>query len=76
MYADLKRNLKRQKIKSFYDNNVKKNPKDFDALQEEYYKTIKEKNLDYKLCDYVWKVLISMSKGSKKFQAPLYSDIY
>lgn len=69
------RDHKKQKIKNFYDNNVKKNPKDFNALQNEFYEVIKEKNLSYKLCDYVWKILISMSKGSR-FQAPLYSNVY
>ena len=54
---------------------MKKNPKDFNALQNEFYEVIKEKKLSYKLCDYVWKILISMSKGSR-FQAPLYSNVY
>lgn len=42
---------------------AKKNPAEFNNLQEEFYKNIEEKHLSYKLCDYVWKVLISMNKG-------------
>lgn len=42
---------------------AKKNPAEFEALTEEYFKEIKEKNCDEQLCKYVWNVLISMSKG-------------
>ena len=42
---------------------AKKNPAEYDKLTEEYFKTIKEKGLDEKLCTYVWNVLIAMSKG-------------
>ena len=42
---------------------AKKNPKEFDELTEEYYKNIKEKNLSYNLCNYVWKVLVAYSRG-------------
>ena len=57
------RNFRKQKIKSFYDNTLKKNPKAFEELEKEFYKTIKEKQCDYNLCNYVWKVLISVNKG-------------
>ena len=42
---------------------AKKNPAEYDLLTEDYFKTIKEKNLDVALCTYVWNVLIAMSKG-------------
>lgn len=42
---------------------AKKNPKEFDQLTEEYYNNIKEKNLSYNLCNYVWKVLVAYSRG-------------
>ena len=42
---------------------AKKNPKEFDALTEEYYKNIEEKHLSYNLCNYVWKMCVSLSKG-------------
>ena len=42
---------------------AKKNPEEFNKLQEEFYKNIEEKHLSQKLCDYVWKVLVSMNKG-------------
>ena len=42
---------------------AKKNPKDFDQLTKEYYTTVREKNLSYKLCDYVWRVCVGMSRG-------------
>lgn len=42
---------------------AKKNPKDFDQLTKEYYDNIKEKGLSYKLCDYVWRVCVGMSRG-------------
>ena len=42
---------------------AKKNPAEYDKLTEEYFKTIKEKGLNEKLCTYVWNVLIAMSKG-------------
>ena len=42
---------------------AKKNPAEFEKLEEEYYQNIKDKNLSYNLCNYVWKVLVSMSKG-------------
>ena len=42
---------------------AKKNPAEFEKLEEEYYQNIKDKNLSYNLCNYVWKVLVCMSKG-------------
>lgn len=42
---------------------AKKNPKAFMELQEEYFKTIKEKGLSKNLCRYVWNVLVCTSKG-------------
>lgn len=42
---------------------AKKNPAQYEELTEEYFKIIKEKGLDEKLCSYVWNVLIAMSKG-------------
>ena len=48
---------------------MKKNPKAFYELRDEYYKVTEEKGLSKKLCEYVFDVLISMSKGLIK--APL-----
>ena len=42
---------------------AKKNPAEYEKLTEEYFKVIKEKELNEKLCTYVWNVLIAMSKG-------------
>lgn len=42
---------------------AKKNPKAFLQLQDEYYKETKDRNLNEKLCDYVWRVLVCTSKG-------------
>lgn len=42
---------------------AKKNPKDFEKLQEEYFKVTTEKGLSKNLCNYVWNVLVSTSKG-------------
>ena len=42
---------------------AKKNPAEYEKLTEEYFRIIKEKGLDEKLCTYVWNVLIAMSKG-------------
>ena len=42
---------------------AKKNPAQYEELTEEYFKIIKEKGLDERLCSYVWNVLIAMSKG-------------
>ena len=42
---------------------AKKNPAEYEKLTEEYFKIIKEKGLNERLCTYVWNVLIAMSKG-------------
>lgn len=42
---------------------AKKNPKEFDALTEDFYKTTTEKGINQNFARYVWEVLISMSKG-------------
>ena len=42
---------------------LKKNPKDYAQLQNEFYDNMKEKNLSFKLCHYVWDVLIAMNRG-------------
>jgi len=42
---------------------AKKNPAEYEKLTEEYFKVIKEKGLNERLCTYVWNVLIAMSKG-------------
>ena len=41
---------------------LKKNPKAYVELQQEFYKNIEEKHLSSKLCHYVWDVLISMNR--------------
>ena len=42
---------------------AKKNPKDFEKLQQEFFENAKEKNLSNKLVHYVWFVLIFMQRG-------------
>ena len=42
---------------------AKKQPEAYLKLQEEYFNAVKEKNLSEKLCNYVWNVLIAMSRG-------------
>ena len=42
---------------------AKKNPAEYEALTEEYFKVVKEKGLNENLCRYVWNVLIAMSRG-------------
>ena len=42
---------------------AKKHPKEFNDLTKEYYENIKNKNLSYNLCNYVWKVLVAYSRG-------------
>lgn len=42
---------------------AKKNPKDFELLQEEFLQNAKDKNLSNKLITYVWFVLIFMQRG-------------
>ena len=42
---------------------AKKNPAEYEKLTIEYFEVIKEKELNQKLCDYTWNILIAMSKG-------------
>lgn len=42
---------------------AKKNPAGFMELEKEYFENVKEKGLSEKLCNYVWNVLVSTSKG-------------
>ena len=42
---------------------AKKNPTEYDKLTKEYFEKVKEKNLSYNLCNYVWNVLVATSRG-------------
>ena len=42
---------------------AKKNPADYEKLQQEYFAQVKEKNLSEALCNYVWNVLVATSRG-------------
>ncbi len=42
---------------------ARKNPQEYEQLTEEFFETIKEKDLSYCLADYVWNVLIAMNRG-------------
>ena len=42
---------------------AKKNPKEYNALTEEYFKICAEKGINPALTDYVWNTLIAMSRG-------------
>lgn len=42
---------------------MKKSPKDYDKLTEEFYANMREKHLSENLCQYVWQVLVAYSKG-------------
>jgi DNA polymerase-3 subunit alpha len=42
---------------------AKKNPKAFETLEKEFFEVTKEKQCDFNLCNYVWKVLIAANKG-------------
>lgn len=42
---------------------AKKKASEFEALEKEYYAVTKEKGLDEHLCNYVWSVLVSTSRG-------------
>lgn len=42
---------------------AKKNPAEFDQLTKEYFVRANEKNLSKNLCNYVWNVLVSTSRG-------------
>lgn len=41
---------------------MKKNPAEYDKITKEFFKSVKEKKCDLKLCKYVWQI-IEMSKG-------------
>lgn len=42
---------------------AKKAPKDYEQLTQEYYENCEKKGLSFRLCDYVWSVLIAMNRG-------------
>ena len=42
---------------------AKKNPAEYEKLQKEYFEVVEEKKLSKNLCNYVWNVLIAMSRG-------------
>lgn len=42
---------------------AKKNPAEYEKLQEEYFAAVKEKGLSKNLCNYVWNVLVATSRG-------------
>lgn len=42
---------------------AKKKASEFEALEKEYYTVTKEKGLDEHLCNYIWSVLVSTSRG-------------
>ena len=42
---------------------AKKNPEGFVALEKDFFKTVEEKGLSQRFCNYVWNVLVSTSKG-------------
>lgn len=42
---------------------AKKKPEEFIALEKEYFEQVEKLRLSQKLCDYVWRVLVSTSRG-------------
>lgn len=42
---------------------AKKQPESYLKLEKEYFNVVKEKGLSYNLCNYVWHVLVAMSRG-------------
>lgn len=42
---------------------AKKDPKLYEELSQKYYNTVKEKQLDWNLCNYFWKILVEMQHG-------------
>ena len=42
---------------------AKKNPAEYEQLTKEYFENVREKNLSYNLCNYVWNVLVATSRG-------------
>ena len=63
MYAELTGNREKQRIKSLCDNKLKKKPKEFKELTEQFFENAKEKNLSKNLTNYVWNVLVKTQKG-------------
>lgn len=42
---------------------AKKNPKEYEALTQQFFDGVKEKKLDQNFCDYVWNTEIALSRG-------------
>lgn len=42
---------------------AKKKPEDYKKLEKEYFERVEEKGLSKKMCNYVWHVLVGMSRG-------------
>ena len=42
---------------------AKKNPKEYDALTQQFFNNVKEKGLNEKFCNYVWNIEIALSRG-------------
>ena len=42
---------------------AKKNPAEYEKLQQEYFEAVKQKGLSENLCNYVWNVLVATSRG-------------
>ena len=42
---------------------MKKNPKDFEELEKEFFRVTEEKGCEKKLCEYTWRVLVECNKG-------------
>lgn len=42
---------------------AKKNPAEYEQLTKEYFENVKEKQLSFNLCNYVWNVLVATSRG-------------
>ncbi len=51
---------------------AKKNPKDYQAFEAQFWKDVEERGSDRKLCEYVWNVLVASQRGyslTKKVKA-------
>ena len=55
---------------------AKKNPAEYEKVTEQFFAQTKEKGCNPKLCEYVWNVLIAMSRGYgfKRIES-LYSNV-
>ena len=42
---------------------AKKNPKDYDAFEEQFWKDVKERGSDLNLCRYIWNEMVKPQKG-------------